>query len=616
MRLKTKPLLLALQASLLTGLLPGLATGQITRATVPQPPGSLLPLVESVPDGGSPTWPRTVAESSGFTRSSTTAEVIAFLESLDPLPRGGWLQRRVIGRTTEGRDLVAVTVTAPGSAEEVAARPAVLVNANIHGGEIEGKVAVQLLLREFAVGYHRHLAERLRLTFVPVYNADGNDRIARTNRVTQNGPDGGVGERPNAMGLDLNRDFVKVESPEARALTGLVNELRPIAFMDLHTTNGSYHGYDLTYSPSLSPNANPALDAYVRGALLPRVRERLRLARFEVFDYGNFEYPPRKRGSRGDRGDPVAWSTYDSRPRFGTNLMGLRDTVSILSEAYSYLPYRRRVEATYAFTFASLQRIAEDREAIQERIEASRAARVDANGEVTWMLGVDCELAPGRQLPVRVSAIDTVEVDLDPEERGMQAGTRRVARGPESVRVVEMEVRDRFQPTRMAEVGRCFVLTDPPQAVLEALRVHLGAESVSGAASDAESEAGSDAGAGLRVLAEDVELELRRFTVTSAARATRPFQGHREVSVEGEWSTRRTRVLAGSVVVPCTPLTAHLLHPESDDSLTTWNFFDAALFEGTPEDGWSGAPREGALHPVAISPVELAGLLAPGASGR
>ncbi len=71
--------------------------------------------------------------------------------------------------------------------------------------------------------------------------------------------------------------------------------------------------------------------------------------------------------------------------------------------------------------------------------------------------------------------------------------------------------------------------------------------------------------------------------------------------MEGEWSSRVTRVLAGSVLVPCTPLTAHLLHPESDDSLTTWNFFDDALFEGSPEDGWSGAPRQGVLHPVAIS---------------
>ncbi len=584
--------MLVFSAALSLVLLPGLspvqvpraeASPQVTRATVPPAPDSLLPLTELVPEGGRPTWPATVAESSGYTRSSTTAEVLDFLGSLDSLPRGAWLRRRVIGRTSEGQDLVAVTVTAPGSEEEVAARPAVLVNANIHGGEIEGKVAVQLLLREFAAGYHRSLAERLQLTFVPVYNADGNDRIARTNRVTQNGPDGGVGERPNAMGLDLNRDFVKVESPEARALTGLVNELRPIAFMDLHTTNGSYHGYDLTYSPSLSPNANPALDAYARGALLPGVRERLRLARFEVFDYGNFEYPPRERGSRGDRGDPVAWATYDSRPRFGTNLMGLRDTVSILSEAYSYLPYQRRVEATYAFMLASLTRIAEDREAIQGLIDASRAGRIDANGEVTWMLGVDCELAPGREAPVRVSAIDTVEIDLDPEEFGVQAGTRRVARGLESVRVVDMEVRDHFQATRMAEVGRCFVLADPSPAVLEALRVHLGDDG------------------GLRMLAEDVELELRRFTVSSADRATRPFQGHREVSVEGEWSSRVTKVLAGAVLVPCTPLTAHLLHPESDDSLTTWSFFNSALFEGTAGDGWSGAPRQGALHPVAIS---------------
>ena len=564
----------------------GLAPAQVTLGTEPEAPDSLLPLAEHVPSGETPTWPATVAESSGYTRTSTTAEVLGFLDALDPLPRGSWLQRRVIGQTSEGQDLVAVTVTAPGAGEDAGGRPSVLVNANIHGGEIEGKVAVQILLREFAAGFHRSLAERLSITFVPVYNADGNDRIARTNRVTQNGPDDGVGERPNAMGLDLNRDFVKVESPEARALTGLVNELRPIAFMDLHTTNGSYHGYDLTYSPSLSPNANPALDTYVRGALLPGVRERLRIARYEVFDYGNFEYPPRERGSRGDRGDPVAWSTYDSRPRFGTNLMGLRDTVSILSEAYSYLPYQRRVEATYAFMLASLAGIAEDREAIQGMIESSRAARVDSSGEVTWMLGVDCELAPGRSLPVRVSAIDSVTVDLDPDKAGVQAGTRRVAQGPESLRVVEMEVRDRFRPTRNAEVGRCFVLMDAAQEVLETLRVHLGVGA-------------------LRVLAEDTDLDLRRFTVASAERARRPFQGHREVSVEGTWGNQVTRVLAGSVLVPCTPLTAHLLHPESDDSLTTWNFFDYALFEGSAQEGWAGAARAGALHPVAISRVPI-----------
>ncbi|MDB4538746.1 hypothetical protein N9226_01350 [bacterium] len=80
---------------------------QITRATVPPAPDSLLPLVESVPEGGAPTWPATVAESSGYTRSSSTAQVVGFLESLDPLPRGDWLQRRVIGRTSEGQDLVA-----------------------------------------------------------------------------------------------------------------------------------------------------------------------------------------------------------------------------------------------------------------------------------------------------------------------------------------------------------------------------------------------------------------------------------------------------------------------------------------------------------------------------
>ena len=128
----------------------------------------------------------------------------------------------------------------------------ILVNANIHAGEVEGKEATQMILREIAFGEHEELLRGADLMFVPVYNPDGNDRIDKKNRASQNGPDGGVGERANAQGLDLNRDFLKAESPECRALLRLFRMHDPHLFMDLHTTNGSHHGYQLTYSPSLS----------------------------------------------------------------------------------------------------------------------------------------------------------------------------------------------------------------------------------------------------------------------------------------------------------------------------------------------------------------------------
>ncbi|MEM9800121.1 MAG: M14 family metallopeptidase [Planctomycetota bacterium] len=517
-------------------------------------------------------WPLTVAESSDFVRSSRFDEVEAFLAELERLPAGDRLYTEVIGKTAEGLDVVAVTVTAAQTerGEPIRGNVAnVVVNANIHGGEIEGKVATQILLRELALGYHADLLDELAIAFIPVFNVDGNDRISRRNRVSQNGPERGVGERPNALGLDLNRDFVKLESPEVQALTWLVGRLDPIAFFDLHTTNGSAHGYDLTYSPSLSPNANPLLDEYARATLFPGVRAELaERAGISVFDYGNFSYPPREPGSRGERGDPIAWSTYDSRPRFGTNLMGLRDCVSILSEAYSYLPYDRRVAATYAFVLECLRGIARDRAEIERRIASSRAARMADGGAPAWTLGVDCELAPGDSVPVRVGRIETTVVDVDPDAEGVQEGRRRSAAGP--VRDVSMEVRSSFRATREVPVGAAFVVFDPTPKVIRALQIHLGAWPIRSDTS--------------------MTVEVRRFLIEEARRADRPFQGHREMTVTGAWRTETTEVPTGALIVPCTPLTAHLLHPESDDSLTTWNYFDDQLTAGAP-------------HPVAISDV-------------
>lgn len=504
--------------------------------------------------------PLTVAEASGFRRSSRLDEVLAFVDALADLPHGDRLTVRTIGRTTEGRPLVAVTAALPPGE---APRSRVLVNANIHGGEIEGKAACQLLLRDIALGRHTDLLEAFELTLVPVYNADGNDRIARTERVSQNGPDGGVGARPNAMGLDLNRDFVKCEAPETRALLALANELDPLAFFDLHTTNGSPHGYDLTYAPSLCPNARQDLVDATRALLADVSRVLEERDGVFTFDYGNFRFAPRERGSRGERGDPVAWDTYDPRPRFGTNLMGLRGCVSILSEAYSYLPYGRRVEVTYAFTLECLHQLA----ARRVELEALRAA---PSGE--GLFGLGPALGPAERLAVRVGDWETVTVDLDPRSPGVQAGTRRVASPRAEARPVAMDVLRRFTCETRVEMGAAWAISRPDPRVLALLELHLGAAPPR--------------------LDAPLEVEVHAFVVEAVDRERQPFQGHRAVSLRGRFEARTLRLPAGAVIVPSSALTAQLLHPLSSDSFTTWNLFDADL----PGDGDTAAGA-GATHP-------------------
>ncbi|HET7457055.1 MAG TPA: M14 family metallopeptidase, partial [Gemmatimonadaceae bacterium] len=303
--------------------------------------------------------PRTRAERSEYRETSRYADVGQFLDSLQAL--GAPMRVGVMGKSPEGRDLLYVIASRPlvANADEARrlGRPVVYVQANIHAGEVEGKEALQMLLRDLVFDPRANALDSIVLVAVPVYNADGNERFApqAVNRYEQNGPEL-VGERANGQRLDLNRDYVKAEAPETRASLRMFEAWDPDVFVDLHTTDGSYHGYALTYSPSLNPAA--PLGAFTRDTLLPELRRRVRARRgFETFDYGNFDSVYEEK----DITDSVkqGWYTYDHRPRFGTNYYGLRDRVSVLSEAFSHDPFERRVKSTYAFVAELLSLVAE-----------------------------------------------------------------------------------------------------------------------------------------------------------------------------------------------------------------------------------------------------------------
>lgn len=486
--------------------------------------------------------PLSAAEQSGFMRTSTHGEMVTFVKALSVMPAADRLRVGSVGETNGGRDLLTVTVGAPLPKETTAAaagdRLRILINANIHGGEVEGKEAVMGILREFSLGQHEDLLKRAVIVFVPIYNADGNDDIDRKHRVSQNGPDGGVGNRPNAQGLDLNRDFIKVESPECRGLLELVNRFDPHLFMDLHTTNGSSHGYHLTYSPSLSTNVDAELDGFARDVFLPEVREAtLEKHGYRTFDYGNFGGKEQK-----------SWSTYDHRPRFGTNYMGLRNRLAVLSEAFSYVPFKARVAATRAFVLENL-RAAVAHEVQIRRLCAQADRRVverDASVQFAW----DTKLGEGRQQEVLVGTLTSVELE------GL--GTRRIV--GEKFTAESMLVRDRFASAQRHSLPAAWVVPSPSKAVLDVLKLH-----------------------GLEVirLTADVQVQVSAFTIAKQRRAKRLFQGHNEVSLKGEWKSQSVDLPAGTLLVradqPRARIAAQLLEPQSEDSLTTWNFFDDHL---------------------------------------
>jgi hypothetical protein len=485
--------------------------------------------------------PLTRAERTDYRETSRYTDVMAFLDSISGSPV---LHPVTFGFSHEGRPLPLVVAGEGLSGPDPAAvratgRLRVLVFANIHGGEVEGKEAMQMLLRAVAAGEHARWLDALVLLVVPIYNADGNERVAVTNRFRQNGPVGGVGQRGNAQGLDLNRDHMKLASPEARSLVALLRDYDPDVVVDLHSTNGTHHAYHLTYSPPLHPDTDPAITALVRERWLPEVTRRLQEERgWLLYYYGN-AYAP----SGMERG----WYTFDHRPRFSTNYAGLRNRVGILSEAYAYLDFEGRVAATRAFVEGILDFAAAEGPAIREAIRRADGADLVGSSlavRSTFHRDGETEILMGRT-----------------EERLSVVSGRRYLARVDEVRQERLPEYGTFRPTERERVPAAYYVPPDLRAVVDLLALH-------GVEADR--------------LEDPAVRSVERFVIDSTRVADVAYQGHHERELFGRWEATSVELPAGTWVVPVAGrplarLVFHLLEPRADDGVVAWNLLDGEL---------------------------------------
>ena len=486
---------------------------------------------------------QTRPERTAGAETSTYADVTGFLDSL--ARTGAPLRMGTVGFSPEGRRIPWVLAARPmvdGPADaQRSGKPIIYIQGNIHAGEVEGKEAAQRLLRELTVGALRPLLDSVIVLVVPIYNIDGNEQFApgEKNRPGQNGP-ASVGRGTNGQGLNLNRDYVKLEAPETRASLALFNAWEPDLFIDLHTTNGSYHGYALTWAPGLNPNSSPAND-YARDHFLPTIRERMRRRhQLETFPYGNF---------RNQEPDSLmlGWETYDARPRFGTNSMGVRGRIPILSEGYSNSPFADRIEATYQFLREILSLAAEERAVVKRVVLASAAWRPDS-------IVLHSRFAP----PSRQEVIaEITESDGD----GSHGFARRKRTGV--YRRIRMPVVDRFEPALQVARPAAYLLPPAQGSLVALLRAQ-------GIVVSRLTGAWEGTGEG--------------FLVDSLQAAPFLFEGHRTVSVTGQWAARPVTATAGWYYITTDQrlgvLAACLLEPASEDGFATWNLLDRELHVG------------------------------------
>ena len=481
----------------------------------------------------------TRAEATDFIETTRYDELMNFVDVV--VANSDRLFQTTFGYTTEGRALPLVVFgdvrsAAPADVRRVE-KTRVFIMANIHGGEVEGKEASLMMLRAMAEGRYDRMLDSLVILVAPIYNADGNEAIALDNRGPQHGPLGGMGTRANARGYNLNRDHTKVDAPETRGLIALLRDYDPHVVVDLHATNGTHHGYHLTYAPPLNPNTSAGIIDLLRGDWLPTMTERIK-GQYDIdtYYYGNLPWPGQDL--------PRGWYTFDYRPRFNNNYVGLRNRPAILSEAYAYLPFRERVDITRIFVDEILQYA-------QENAQAIRAVAMES--DVEEIVGTEMALrATFEQSPEPVEILmGDVAEEMHPFT-GDIIYRRLDVRRPE-----EMFEHGAFTPTETERVPEAYLIPGHLVHVLEALSLH---------------------GIRYEQIGREDTLEVERFRIYESRTAEREFERHHMREVDGEYERLRMVIPAGWYRVdmhqPLARLAFVLLEPRSDDGLLAWNKLD------------------------------------------
>ncbi len=476
-------------------------------------------------------WPQTRAERTQYKETSTYVDVVSFVQDLQragaPI-RVGWM-----GTSTEGKDIPWVIAARPmvssPSQAKASGKPIIYIQANIHAGEVEGKEAAQALLRDYC-REPKGLLDKVILIVVPIYNIDGNEKFGpqARNRPGQEGPES-VGVRANGQDLDLNRDCMKAESPEMQGVLRHVYTWDPDVVFDLHTTDGTRHGYQMTYSPGLHPNQDPAIRKFTQDELLPKIRREVAKTGLRMFDYGNMARVAEK---------PV-WQTFGYEGRYVTNYASLRNRISILSEAMTNCTFEVRVKATEQFVDSCLKEIVRQSKRVMAMTMAADSAVVEMARSAPE-LGVRFEMA----------SRGTEDVLIEKSSAAKRTGPIT------EWEAIKMPVFDRFKATRMAKFPVAYLLPADSIKVVDLLLLH---------------------GIQVERLTADWKGGAQIFVISEAIVAKNPFQGHRLVRLEGTYQAKQLTHEKGAYLVrtsqPLGILAFDLLEAESLDGVAAWGAF-------------------------------------------
>jgi len=488
--------------------------------------------------------PLTAAEISNYESTSRYEDVINFINSLGKLSKDFRVETLAV--STEGRSIPLMIIGKPLPKTPADLkndkRIVVYIQGNIHAGEVEGKEASLMFVRDLLLN-RKELLKDVVLLVCPIFNADGNELISTSNRPHQKGPKNGVGIRYNGQNLDLNRDAMKVETPEVKGLLNAFNKWDPAVFVDLHTTNGSYRQEPVSFTWMMNPAGDTSLIAYTRDKLMPAVSYTLS-NKYNTMNLYYGEFVDQRDHSKG-------WISYAYEPRYIVNYVGLRNRIGILNENYVYSEFKDRVIGTYNLLWAIVDNVIENE--IKKILKEVDEKTVERGSNLT---DKDSIAISSRVVPTKVPiTVNTYELETRKDANG-----RERLYPTEIKKVVTVPYLADYLPTKQVKLPYAYLLSVMDSKVINLLKTH---------------------GIKLEQLASDIELDVQTFKIKELKPEQRLNQGHYNNIVKGEFIAEKKKFNKGTVVVrlaqPLANVAAYLLEPETDDGLLHWNFFDNYL---------------------------------------
>jgi len=488
----------------------------------------------------------TYYEQSNFQKTPRYAETIQFCRRL--AEASPMVTYRSFGHSPQGRELPLLIVDRDGlntpEAVRKAERTILFVEAGIHAGEIDGKDAGLMLIRDLAI-YQQNLEllNGVTLLFIPIFNVDGHERFGPYNRINQNGPQE-MGWRVTAQNLNLNRDFLKADAPEMQAWLRMFHRWLPDLLVDVHVTDGADYQYVVTYGVETGPHVALPLRTFTTDTLVPFLNQAMERDGFPMFPYIMFR----------------DWSNVLSglragaaSPRFSTGYGAVQNRIFYLVETHMLKDYHTRVTATYHLLHHFLEfasRYGKMLQRVNRRSDALTAQHL-----------------AGTFLPVRVSPsyqdsvmVDFLGVEFETVPSEISGGNW-VIYHSDRPKTYRLPYFNTLKVIDSVQVPYAYLIPREWQLQISRLQLH---------------------GVKLYRLQRDTTLNVASYRFHHPRWRQTPYEGHHPVSFEVEPITERRFYPAGTVVVPLNQRTnrviVNLLEPRAPDSFIAWDFWDV-IFE-------------------------------------